>query len=117
MDGSDRVPDPHGLRASLGLEQHFLIESEMALLSECRSKYAQTSLTEPTKSERRFIVNGYRNFSARVPKTASSQNFPFVRSRAINGARYAAHVAMKPRSVLNTAVRTVIALPSSGTIW
>jgi hypothetical protein len=41
MDGSDRVPDPHGLRASLWLEQHFFIESEMALFSECRLKCAQ----------------------------------------------------------------------------
>jgi hypothetical protein len=41
MDGSNRVPDPHGLRASLWLEQHFFIESEMALFSECRLKCAQ----------------------------------------------------------------------------
>ena len=34
-------PDPHGLRASLWLEQHFFIESEMALFSECRLKCAQ----------------------------------------------------------------------------
>ena len=59
----------------------------------------------------------YRNLNALVPKTASSQNFPFLRSRATNGARYAAHTAMKPRSVLSTDVRTVIAVPSSGTIW
>jgi hypothetical protein len=29
----------------------------------------------------------YRNLKALVPKTASSQDFPFLRSPAINGAR------------------------------
>ena len=40
-----------------------------------------------------------------MPKTASSQNFPFLRSRAINGATYAPHAAMNPRRVLRIAVR------------
>jgi hypothetical protein len=38
-------------------------------------------------------------------------------NRTTNGARYAAQVAMKPRSVLRIAVRKVIVIPSSGTIW
>ena len=42
--GRTDFPDPHGLRASLGWNSTFFIESEMALFLECRLKCAQNLL-------------------------------------------------------------------------
>src|SRR5690242_1358606 len=65
-----------GLRASLWLEQHFFIESDMALFSECRLKCAQNPIDRADKVREAIYQQSASQMTHQASSGSTGRIFP-----------------------------------------